>query len=154
MLSTASRDSHEALPELAKCLLFSLPSCSESFQNRTQRTFFFSLMFIYLFIWLHQVFIEAHWIFITACGLFSLAYVISFPDQGLNLGPLHWALRVLATGPPGKSCSPSSSSELFRPGGCSACFPRPCLDGHEGEGHSGTSVPVTHFILISDCPHG
>ena len=26
-----------------------------------------------------------------------------FPDWGLNLGPLHWKLRVLTTGPPGKS---------------------------------------------------
>ena len=26
-----------------------------------------------------------------------------FPDQGWNLGPLHWEHRVLATGPPGKS---------------------------------------------------
>ena len=25
------------------------------------------------------------------------------PDQGLNLGPLHWERGVLATGPPGKS---------------------------------------------------
>ena len=25
-----------------------------------------------------------------------------FPDQGLNLDPLHWEYRVLATGPPGK----------------------------------------------------
>ena len=32
----------------------------------------------------------------VACG-------IEFPDQGLNLGPLHWELRVLTTGPPGKS---------------------------------------------------
>ena len=30
-----------------------------------------------------------------ACG-------ISFPDQGSNPGPLHWELRVLPTGPPGK----------------------------------------------------
>ena len=28
-----------------------------------------------------------------------------FPGQGLNLGPLHWERGVLATGPPGKSCS-------------------------------------------------
>ena len=28
---------------------------------------------------------------------------IQFPDQGLNLGALHWECRVLATGPPGKS---------------------------------------------------
>ena len=26
-----------------------------------------------------------------------------FPDQGSNLGPLHWELGVLAIGPPGKS---------------------------------------------------
>jgi len=27
-----------------------------------------------------------------------------FPDQGLNLHPLHWKPRVLTTGPPGTSC--------------------------------------------------
>ena len=32
----------------------------------------------------------------AACG-------IQFPVQGSNLGPLHWEVRVLATGPPGKS---------------------------------------------------
>ena len=42
---------------------------------------------IYLFVWL---------ILIVVCG-------ISVPDKGLNSGPLHWKLRVLATGPPGKS---------------------------------------------------
>ena len=31
-------------------------------------------------------------------------YGIQFPDQGLNLGPLHWENRILATGAPGKSC--------------------------------------------------
>ena len=31
-----------------------------------------------------------------ACGTY-------FPDQGSNLGPLHWALGDLATGQPGKS---------------------------------------------------
>ena len=40
---------------------------------------------------------------------------IQFPDQGLNLGPLHWEHRILATEPPGKSLScnlkfPSDSS--------------------------------------------
>ena len=36
----------------------------------------------------------------TACGI--------FPDQGSNLGSLHWERRVLPTGPPGKSlkCTP------------------------------------------------
>lgn len=38
-------------------------------------------------IWLHQV-------LIAVCG-------ISFSDQGWNLGPLHWELKGLATGPPG-----------------------------------------------------
>ena len=32
----------------------------------------------------------------AACGIY-------FPDQGSNLGPLHWECRVLATGPPGQS---------------------------------------------------
>ena len=48
--------------------------------------FFFFLKKI--FIWLCQV-------FVAACG-------IQFPDQGLNLGPLHWDCRVLASAPPGK----------------------------------------------------
>ena len=30
---------------------------------------------------------------------------IYFPNQGSNLGPLHWGFRVLATGPPGKYLS-------------------------------------------------
>ena len=38
------------------------------------------------FIWLHQI-------LVAACGI---------PRQGSNPGPLHWELRVLATGPPGK----------------------------------------------------
>ena len=31
------------------------------------------------------------------------AHGVYFPDQGSNLGPLHWEPKVLATGPPGKS---------------------------------------------------
>ena len=34
---------------------------------------------------------------VAACG-------IQFPEQGSNLGLSHWEYRVLATGPPGKSC--------------------------------------------------
>ena len=49
----------------------------------------FTFFFIYFFIWLPQV-------LFAACG-------IQFPDQGLNLGPLYWEHRVLATGPSGKS---------------------------------------------------
>ena len=34
-----------------------------------------------------------------ACELLVTACGIWFPDQGANPGPLHWELRVLATGP-------------------------------------------------------
>ena len=40
---------------------------------------------------------------IPACELLVAACGIQFPDQELNLGPLHWELGILATGPPGKS---------------------------------------------------
>ena len=52
---------------------------------------FWSLLlkiFLNLFIWLYFVFVAA--------------LRIQFHDQGSNLGPLHWAWGVLATGPPGK----------------------------------------------------
>ena len=41
-------------------------------------------------------FICLHWVLAVAC-------TILFPDQGSNLGLLHWEPRVLATGPLGKS---------------------------------------------------
>ena len=47
-----------------------------------------SIFNTYLSVWLHRVLVEA-------CG--------EFPDQGSNPSHLHWELRVLATGPPGKS---------------------------------------------------
>ena len=40
--------------------------------------------------------VVAHELLVAACG-------IQFPDQGSNLGPLHWERWVLATGPPGRS---------------------------------------------------
>ena len=40
---------------------------------------------------------------VMVCQLLSAACGIQFPDQGLNLGPLHWELRVPATGPPERS---------------------------------------------------
>ena len=49
---------------------------------------------------------------VVACRLLSCSMWTSqqphacgnqFPDQGLNLGPLHWECVVLPTGPPGKS---------------------------------------------------
>ena len=50
----------------------------------------FLSIYIYLFVWLHCI-------FVAACK-------IQFPDQGSNLGPLHWECGVLvfATEPQGK----------------------------------------------------
>ena len=49
------------------------------------RVFFFFLIFIFIysFIWLH-------WLLEVACRLLLGAHEIWFPDQGQNLGPLHW----------------------------------------------------------------
>ena len=52
--------------------------------------------FKYLFICLCQLLVIAHEPLVAGCGIY-------FPDQGLNPGPRHWELVVLATGPPGKS---------------------------------------------------
>ena len=40
---------------------------------------------------------------VAACELLVMACGISFPNQGSNLGPLHWERVILATGQPGKS---------------------------------------------------
>ena len=50
----------------------------------------------FLYIWLPLVLVAACKLLVVACG-------ILFPDQGWNPGHLHWELRVLTTGPPGKS---------------------------------------------------
>ena len=51
----------------------------------------------FFFFWLH-------WVLVVACEIFLVAARgIQFPDQGSNPGPLHQELRVLPTGPPGKS---------------------------------------------------
>ena len=54
--------------------------------------------YVYLFIWLQWVIVVAYELLAEACG-------IQFPDQGLNLGPLHWKHGLLATELPGKSLS-------------------------------------------------
>ena len=41
--------------------------------------------------------------FVAACELLVVARGASLPDQGSNVGPLHWEFRVSAIGPPGKS---------------------------------------------------
>ena len=40
---------------------------------------------------------------VAACKLLVAACGIYFSNRGLNPGLMHWALRILATGPPGKS---------------------------------------------------
>ena len=78
-----------------------------------------SLLKVYLFLFIylaHRVLIVACEIFVAACTLLvvwtlSCERRIWFPDQGLNPGPLHWERWVLATGPPGKSCSHIVSSK-------------------------------------------
>ena len=63
---------------------------------------------VYLFIWLHQVLVEALGLFSLQCSMWGLqpwhvgssavACGIQFPEQVLNPVPLHWELRALATG--------------------------------------------------------
>ena len=54
---------------------------------------FFSNVYFYLFIWLHQVLVAARRIFIAV-------YKIKFPDQGLDSGPLHWSSKSYHQGSP------------------------------------------------------
>ena len=69
---------------------------------------------IYLFGWL------VGWLVGWLRRVLAAARGISFPDQGLNPGPLHWEREVLATGPPGKS-----EISLFLNGGSKNVF-KPC----------------------------
>ena len=73
--------------------------------------FFKNILFIYLSIYLF-IFgsagsqLRQAGSLVAACGIFfqlQHACGIQFPDQGSNLGPLHWEHGVLPTGPPGKS---------------------------------------------------
>ena len=60
---------------------------------------------------LYQAFVVAHGIFSLCCGgclvaageILVAACGTYFPDQGSNPCPVDWELRVLATGPAGKS---------------------------------------------------
>ena len=52
-----------------------------------------------------------------ACKFLVVAHEIYFPDQGLNLGPLHWEGGVLATGPldPPLVCPLDFQCQVFFP---------------------------------------
>ena len=56
-----------------------------------------SLFNIYLFIWLYCILVTAHAILDLCCRIFSCGIWDSVPCPGIS--PLHWKLRVLATGP-------------------------------------------------------
>ena len=47
-----------------------------------------------------------------ACKLLVAAYGTWFPNQGLNLGPLHWERGALTTGPPENSHPKTLSGKL------------------------------------------
>ena len=67
------------------------------------------------------------------CDMWDLSH-----DQGSHPGPLHWELRVLATGPPGKpSCDLLWRSALER-----------CNEG-ESKAYSGPYFSLTGGILIT-----
>ena len=53
---------------------------------------------------------------VVACKLLTVSCGIQFPDQGMNLGPLHCKRRLLATGPPGKSLPCPLITEIYLPG--------------------------------------
>ena len=89
-------------------------------EDATLRAFFKS----YLFIWLCQVSHSgglrtlscSKWDLVPDQGLNlgPLHWECKWdlvPDQGLNLGPLHWECSILASGPPGKSYSREILSE-------------------------------------------
>ena len=87
--------------------------------------FFFNYFSFFLFknlFWLHQLLVATYELLVArSCG-------IQFPDQGSNLGPLHWECGVLAAGPPGK-CLDSGSllqwiiEETFKFGSVRYKFP-------------------------------
>ena len=71
---------------------------------------FFNIYFLFIYLaapGLSCITWDLRWgmwdLLVAAFELLVAARGIYFPDQGLNLGPLHWERGTLATGPPGKS---------------------------------------------------
>ena len=71
-------------------LIIEMKTLNLKFQIYHQFLIFF-FFFLYLFIYLASPGLS--------CSMQDLVW---FPDQGLNLGHLHWEHEGLATGPPGK----------------------------------------------------
>ena len=89
---------------LACSLLFLLDS------NLTRHPVFLNFFILKTFIFMYlfgctssQLQYMGYSVLAVACKLLVVAYGIPFPNQGLNLGSLHWENGVLATGPPGNS---------------------------------------------------
>ena len=55
---------------------------------------------------------DSHWVLVVTRALLVVSCGIWFPDQGSNLGPLHWERGLLATGPAGKPPALCSSSSI------------------------------------------
>ena len=68
--------------------------------------------FASLFFWKNNFYclINKIFFFIWLCRVLVVTCGIKFPDQGSNLGSLHWELRILATGPSEKPLPPPYES--------------------------------------------
>ena len=82
------------LADLRISLIFMESTLSFQLPFNTDFCFLFKKIYIYIYIYLFIIY--PHQVLVGSCGVY-------FPDQGSNLGPLHWECGVLATGPPGKS---------------------------------------------------
>ena len=89
-LSRQGSPSHSVTGDLLWCL----PVCMGIKSRGTPVSLFLSC--IYLFIWLYWSQLQ-HTRYVS-CGILDLV-----PWTGIKPRPLHWELRVLATGPPEKS---------------------------------------------------
>ena len=91
-----------------------------------------------------------------ALELLAAACGIKSPDQGSNLGPLHWELRVLATGPLG-SPSPAETYvviNIFHSNSFAFYFLLPTTLFKEGPicGLQWLLVEVKRLMGMSACP--
>ena len=99
-LCNLSLQVNSPFPSLFPQHFVDIDSCCDLRTSLSLPPFFFfqsSTLFLNYIVWLFFPFKKYLfiWLWTVYCG--------TFPDQGLNLGPLHWECRVLATGPPGKS---------------------------------------------------
>ena len=86
------------------------------------------------FLIIKKIYIYLICLLVWLCQVLVAARGIQSPDQGSNLGSLHWELRVLATGPPRKSLNSLLSklcvfeSVMLHPGCLTPRFPHVYTD--------------------------